>query len=351
MAAAVELRGDFDAAALRRLARRSKDPGQIRRLLALAEIYEGRSRGEAARVGGVGLQTLRDWVLRFNATGPAGLIDAKAPGQPSKLNDEQRQQLLSMVETGPTPAIHGVVRWRLIDLAQWLFEEYGLSIAKQTLSREMRALRLRKISARPQHYAQDPEQAEAFKKTSPPVWQSLQARPPDTPIEIWFADEARIGQKNTISRRWALRGSRPRAPRDQRTRSAYIFGAICPREGKAAGLVLPFCNTAAMELHLTEIAQAVAPGAHAVLIVDQAAWHTSPKLVVPSNITILPLPPRSPELNPVENVWQFMRDNWLANRVFKSYADIVDHCCFAWNTLISQPWKIMSIGLREWAHG
>lgn len=158
MAAAVELRGDFDAAALRGLARQSKDPGQTRRLLALAEIYEGCSRSEAAQVGGVGLQTLRDWVLRFNATGPAGLVDGKAPGQPSKLNDGQRQQLLRMVEKGPTPASHGVVHWRLIDLAQWLFEEYGLSIAKQTLSREMRALRLRKISARPQHHAQDPEQ-------------------------------------------------------------------------------------------------------------------------------------------------------------------------------------------------
>jgi transposase len=172
MAAAVELREDFNAAALRKLARQSQDPGQIRRLLAVAEIYEGRSRGEAARVGGVGLQTLRDWVLRFNATGPAGL-DGKAPGQPPKLNDEQRQQLLRIVETGPTPAIHGVVRWRLIDLAQWLFEEYGLSIAKQTLSREMRTLGLRKISARPQHHAQDPEQAEAYKKSSRPVWQKL----------------------------------------------------------------------------------------------------------------------------------------------------------------------------------
>lgn len=106
-----------------------------------------------------------------------------------------------------------------------------------------------------------------------------------------------------------------------------------------------------MNLHLVEIAQAVAPGAHAVLIVDRAGWHTSPKLAVPSNITILPLPPLSPELKPVENIWQFMRDNWLANRVFKSYADIVDHCCFAWNTLVSQPWKIISIGLRDWAHG
>ncbi len=159
-----------------------------------------------------------------------------------------------------------------------------------------------------------------------------------------------MGQKNTISRRWAPRGSRPRAPRDQRTRSAYIFGAICPREGKGAGLVLPFCNTAAMDLHLVEIAQAVAPGAHAILVVDQAGWHTTPKLTMPCNITILPLPPRSPELNPLENIWQFMRDKWLSNRIFKSYADIVDHCCFAWNTLINQPWRIMSIGLRDWAH-
>jgi transposase len=106
-----------------------------------------------------------------------------------------------------------------------------------------------------------------------------------------------------------------------------------------------------MELHLVEISQAIASGAHAVLILDQAGWHTSPKLVVPANITILPLPPRSPELNPVENIWQFMRDNWLANRVFTSYADIVDHCCFGRNTLVSEPWKITSIGLQDWAHG
>ena len=174
--------------------------------------------------------------------------------------------------------------------------------------------------------------------------------PEGTTIEIWFQDEARIGQKNKITRRWAKRGTRPVASKDQRTRSAYIFGAICPARGTGAALVLPRCNSQAMNLHLREISSAVAKKAHAILILDQAGWHLSGHLQIPENITILPLPPRSPELNPVENIWQFLRDNWLSNRVFKSYNDILDHCCFAWNQLIDQPWKIISIGTRRWAH-
>jgi transposase len=114
---------------------------------------------------------------------------------------------------------------------------------------------------------------------------------------------------------------------------------------------MPWCDIQAMAAHLAEISQAVDPGAHAVLMLDQAGWHMSAKLVVPANITLLPLPPRSPELNPVENVWQFMRDNWLSNRVFKSYENIVALCCDAWNNLFDRPWKIISIGMRQWAHG
>jgi transposase len=170
------------------------------------------------------------------------------------------------------------------------------------------------------------------------------------PIEIWFADEARVGQKNKITRRWARRGTRPSAPKDQRTSSAYIFGAICPAEGKGAGLVLPRCTSEAMTLHLAEISQAVAPGAHALVLLDQAGWHLSKRLVIPDNVTLMPLPAKAPELNPVENVWQFLRENWLSNRVFPSYEAILDHCCAAWNKLTDQPWRIMSIGLRDWAH-
>jgi len=106
-----------------------------------------------------------------------------------------------------------------------------------------------------------------------------------------------------------------------------------------------------MQMHLDEIAAQVSPGAHALLMMDRAGWHMTGKLQVPDNITILPLPPKAPELNPVENVWQFMRENWLSNRIFNSYEQILALCCQAWNKLIDQPWTIMSIGIRKWAHG
>jgi transposase len=170
MAAAVRLRDDFDAGQLRQLAKQSGDADQVRRLLALGAIYDGSSRSEAARIGGVGLQTVRDWVLAFNAEGAAGLVDGKAPGNTPLLSAQQRHALMTMVESGPFPAVHGVVRWRLLDLAQWVFEEFRIRISKQTLSRELRAMGFRKLSARPRHHVQDPEAMAAFKKTLSPAW-------------------------------------------------------------------------------------------------------------------------------------------------------------------------------------
>jgi hypothetical protein len=151
-------------------------------------------------------------------------------------------------------------------------------------------------------------------------------------------------------RRFARRCGDPDQVRRLLAMALLLDGGSRSDAAKFAG-VMPRCNSEAMSMHLEEIAFHVAPGAHAVVILDQAGWHGSAELVVPSNITLLPLPPRCPELNPVENVWQFMRDNWLSNRIFKSYNDIVDHCCFAWNNLVNQPWRIMSIGMRQWAHG
>lgn len=169
------------------------------------------------------------------------------------------------------------------------------------------------------------------------------------PIELWWQDEARVGQQGTLTRLWAERGSRPPAPRDCRYGWAYIFGAVCPARGQGAALVLPYANTEAMSLHLAEISHCVAPGAHAVVSLDGAGWHQQGgRLKVPDNISLLQLPPYSPELNPQENVWQFLRQNYLANRVFDSYEAIVDACCDAWNKFTAKPERITSIATRDW---
>ncbi len=168
MAAAIRLRGDYTADDLRGLAKASRDAKQTRRLLSLAAIYDGGSRTEAARIGGVGLQVVRDWVLRFNGEGPSSLIDRKAPGKAALLTDEHRAALAQAVEAGPTPWRDGVVRWRLLDLAAWLHEEFGITVSRQTLGRELRRMGYRNLSARPQAHGQDAEAMEAFKKTSRP---------------------------------------------------------------------------------------------------------------------------------------------------------------------------------------
>jgi transposase len=173
MGSAISLRGDFDGERLRRLARDAKDGAQTRRLLALASIYDGGSRSDAARLGNVTLQIVRDWVMRFNARGPDGLLNGKAPGPQSLLNDLQRTALAQAIERGPTPYLDGVVRWRLCDLAQWLWEEFRVSVSEQTLSREVRALGYRKLAVRPKHHEQDPKVMEEFKKNSPPQWRKL----------------------------------------------------------------------------------------------------------------------------------------------------------------------------------
>ena len=170
MAAPLALRSEFSAADLRRHARGTRDANQARRLLALAAIYDGGTRGDAARIGGVGLQVVRDWVVRFNAQGPDGLIDRKAPGPSPRLNEAQRRALAARVESGPMPAVHGVVRWRLADLAQWVWEEFRITLSQQTVSRELHGLGYRKLSARPRHHAQAAGAVEAFKKSSPPFW-------------------------------------------------------------------------------------------------------------------------------------------------------------------------------------
>src|SRR5271168_2756178 len=175
------------------------------------------------------------------------------------------------------------------------------------------------------------------------------AQPHGVRVEVWFQDEARIGQKNSLTRVWGQTGSRPAAPKDLGFASAYVFGAVCPLEGKAAALIMPICNTVAMNHHLCEISSQVAANAHAVVILDGAGWHRSQGLVVPGNITLLELPPYSPELNPVERIWHYLRSHWLANSVFSGLADIMDACEMAWTRFANNHSLVRSLCAVAWA--
>lgn len=170
MGTAISVRADYSSKEVRRLAAGAKDAGQVRRLLAIAAVLDGASREEAAKIGGMDRQTLRDWVIRFNQQGPDGLINKSSPGAPGKLTKEHKAFLARLVEEGPIPAIHGVVRWRACDLIMRLHEEFGISVSDDTVYRALKELGFSHLSARPRAYKQDPEAMEAFKKTFPPAW-------------------------------------------------------------------------------------------------------------------------------------------------------------------------------------
>ena len=175
--------------------------------------------------------------------------------------------------------------------------------------------------------------------------------PDGAPVEVWFQDEMRMGQKGTVRRVWAAKGSRPRAPRALGCKWTYVFGAVCPGRGAAAGLVLPVANVEAMALHLAEISAQVAPGAHAVVVLDGAGYHQAKALAgrVPTNLSLLPLPPYSPELNPMELVWQDLRRRDLANRVFDDLGRVIDACCQAWTKLVADTARLISLTDFAWA--
>jgi DDE superfamily endonuclease len=168
-------------------------------------------------------------------------------------------------------------------------------------------------------------------------------------IELWFEDEARVGQKGRITHVWYEKGERPRGVREQRFASAHLFGAVCPERDAEVALVLPEVSTAAMGVFLAELSCALPVGAHAVLVLDRAGWHVSADLQVPDNLTLIHLPPYSPELNPVENVWLYLRERWLSHRVLAGgYEAVVNAACAAWNALRAEPGRLRSLTNYPW---
>src|SRR3954468_6566976 len=194
-----------------------------------------------------------------------------------------------------------------------------------------------------------PEGAGALQKTLPGVIEGLARERPGERVELWFMDEARIGQKGRLTHVRYQKGVRPRGVRQQGFASAHLFGAVCPERGGGVALVLPEVSTAAMQVFLAELSRAVPAGTHAALVLDGAGWHVSEDLTVPANLTLIHPPPYSPELNPVERVWEYLRDRWLSHRVLAGgYQAVVDAACAAWNALLAEPGRLRSLTSFPW---
>ena len=303
-------RQDLSAADLRQVAARISDAKVVRRMLAIALVLEGCSRAEAAETCGMDRRTLRDWVHRYNASGLDGLSERPRRNGPlPRLSAAQQAEVAVWVDEGASLKRDGVVRWRRVDLQHRIQQGFGVSLHERTVGKLLHKLSFRRLSVRPQHPKSDPEAQAAFPAEFPALVTA--ALPPEAagkPVEIWFGDEARVGQQGALTRVWAKRGTRPRAMRDRRFQSAYLFGAVCPERKTGAAIVMPEVGIEAMNEHLAAISQTVGVGAIAVLVLDQAGWHTSARLKLPDNIVLLPLLPYAPELNPTENIWEYMRN-------------------------------------------
>ena len=322
---------DVSAADLREAAARTQDAKAARRMLAIALLLEGWSREAAAEACAMDRQTLRDWVHRYNEFGLDGLSNRRRRNGPSPcLSGEQQAKVADWVEQGPGS---GAGRRGALALCRSAAADQAGVCRPTARAHGGQAVAQAVVPAPLGAAATSAKQARGtsgFQREFPTLVTA--ALPPEAagkPVEIWFTDEARVGQQGTITRVWAKRGSRPRAPRDRRYEWAYLFGAVCPERSTGAAIIMPEVNIEAMNEHLAEISRRVSAGAIALLVLDGAGWHSSPRLTVPDNIALLPLPPYAPELNPVENVWEFLRANLLSHRVWDTYEAILEACCDA----------------------
>ena len=350
MGAALTIRDDLPPEALRRRARHEPNRRAALRMLAIANSLEGMSRAEAARLAGMERQARRDAVVRYNAEGLAGLHDRPKPGRPERLSEAEQAALAARVFRGPDPERDGVVAWTRADLAAWLAARFG-KVLHPSIQPVAGAQAARPVTA------ESPACPSRGRPGGPGALQKKGLRDrltaaaeahPGKRIVLWFMDEARVGQKGRLCHRWWLRGRRPPGRCDRRFEGAYIFAAVEPATGKEVALVLPQANAAAMNLFLAELAAGLPEDVHAALVLDGAGWHGARALRVPANVTLVPLPPYSPELNPVERVWLYLRERFLSLRVFADYRAIVDACCDAWNRLVAEPGRLRSLCDQPW---
>lgn len=342
----VKIRTDISVSEIYKIAKSEKNAQVRTRLLSIAAILEGKKRGDAAKLAGVTVNNIRTWIRRFNENGFDSLSNKKQAGKKSTWTETIEEYLKEKLTKGADFKADQRVVFRLEDLQDDLNKKFNIKYGISTIWYKIKKLGFSWISVRRQHPKSNPAAQEEFKKKAPEAIEEVKKKHPNKKIEIWFQDEARIGQHGTLTRFWAQTGSRPRVNCSIGFMSAYIYGAICPALGKSSALIFSHVGSGEMTLHLEEISKTVDEDSHAVIIMDRAPWHQS--VIVPKNITILFLPPYAPELNPTEQVWDYMRSNFLSNRVYETIDDVFNACVDAWNLFAKESGVIFTIGTRDW---
>ena len=282
---------------------------------AVVLAMQGQPAPAIARALGCSRRAVQAWVARYNRGGVAALQERPHTGRPPRLAGPDVLRFQARLEAGPTPE-DDVCTFRCRDLRRILEEEFGVTLRRQAIYDLLHRLDYSSLMPRPQHEQANPEVQEFFKEIVVEQIDAIAEKHPDQEVRTYFQDEARFGQKGTITRVWARRGSRPRAVRQTGFTSLYVLAAVCAATGGMSALIVPALNTEVVNLFLEQFSRELPAGVHAVLIWDGAGFHTGLDLVVPSNVSLIQLPPYSPELNPVEDLWHDLRAHHRSNREY-----------------------------------
>jgi transposase len=286
-------------------------------------------------------------VALFLQNGLTGLESKPSPGRPSKLSSCECEKVAAFITQSSRSSKGG----RLIaaDIQRYIQANFGVQYQQSNIYRLLHELGFSWITSRSKHPKQSEEVQEALKKLQIEMINLIPGHIALDKVDIWFQDEARFGQQNTTTRVWAETGSRPRVVKQQQFEYAYLFGAVCPSTGETEALLAPWVNKQVMTQHLEQISRATKPGRHAVFIMDGAGWHTKDITEKINNVNIIKLPAYSPKLNPIEQVWFWLRQHHLANRCFEEYEDILNACTSAWNHFRKDSQRVIKLCSRDWA--
>ncbi len=323
-------------AILQALERKERDATHSKRLRIIILAMQGWTAPAIAMSVGLSRRDCQEWVRRFNASGLSGLEDRPGGGREGPLTPEQQEQFCKRIEDGPR-AEDEVCSLRGADLQAILAREFGVLRSLSTIYKLLHRLGYSCLRPRPRHRKADPEARAAFQAQLPRRLEEIAAAHPEKHLRVFFQDEARFGQQGTTTTVWARRGSRPTAVRQTEYQYLWVLGAVCPETGRGEGLLSPRLNTAVVEVFLREFSRTLPADEHAVLLWDGAGFHTSPKLTVPGNITLLQLPPYSPELNPMENLWHYLKSHYWSNRAYADYEELEEAAIDAWRAAVLDP--------------